>query len=62
MTPSAILRPVPVPGALPSASEPSGGYTVFEAIEKQLGLKLKAEKRNERVIVVDHLDTTPTEN
>src|SRR4029077_18874543 len=30
-------------GALPSASEPSGVYTVFEAIEKQLGLKLRAE-------------------
>jgi uncharacterized protein (TIGR03435 family) len=48
--------------ALPSASDPNGGYTVFEAIEKQLGLKLKEEKRNERVIVVDHLETTPTEN
>jgi len=48
--------------ALPSASDPNGGYTVFEAIEKQLGLKLKAEKRNEKVIVVDHLETTPTEN
>jgi uncharacterized protein (TIGR03435 family) len=50
------------PGALPSASDPIGGYTIFEAIEKQLGLRLKAEKRNEKVIVVDHLDTTPTEN
>lgn len=49
-------------GALPSASDPGGGYTIFEAIEKQLGLKLKAEKRNEKVIVVDHLETTPTEN
>ena len=48
--------------ALPSASDPSGGYTIFEAIEKQLGLRLKAEKRNEKVIVVDHLETTPTEN
>src|SRR5262249_25522524 len=49
-------------GAVPSASDPNGGYTIFEAIEKQLGLKLKEEKRNEKVIVVDHLDTTPTEN
>jgi uncharacterized protein (TIGR03435 family) len=52
----------PQSGALPSASEPGGGYTVFEAIEKQLGLKLKAEKRNEKVIVVDHLEPVPTEN
>jgi uncharacterized protein (TIGR03435 family) len=49
-------------GVLPSASDPNGGYTIFEAVEKQLGLKLKAEKRNEKVIVVDHLETTPTEN
>jgi uncharacterized protein (TIGR03435 family) len=48
--------------ALPAASDPNGGYTIFEAIEKQLGLRLKAEKRNEKVIVVDHMETTPTEN
>ena len=52
----------PQSGALPSASDPSGGYTIFEAIEKQLGLRLKAEKRNEKVIIVDHMETTPTEN
>ena len=50
------------PGALPSASDPNGGYTIFEAVERQLGLKLKAEKRTEKVIVVDHMETTPTEN
>ena len=49
-------------GVLPSASDPNGGYTIFEAVERQLGLKLKAEKRNEKVVVVDHLETTPTEN
>jgi uncharacterized protein (TIGR03435 family) len=49
-------------GALPSASEPNGSYTVFEAIEKQLGLKLKAEKRTEKVIVIDHLEAAPTED
>jgi uncharacterized protein (TIGR03435 family) len=48
--------------ALPSASDPSGGYTIFEAVDKQLGLKLKPEKRTEKVIVVDHMETTPTEN
>ena len=48
--------------ALPSASDPNGGYTIFEAVERQLGLKLKAEKRNEKVIVVDHLENTPTDN
>ena len=50
------------PGALPSASDPNGGYTIFEAVERQLGLKLRAEKRNEKVIVIDHLESAPTEN
>jgi uncharacterized protein (TIGR03435 family) len=46
----------------PSAPDPAGGYTIFEAIDSQLGLKLKAGKRPEQVIVVDHLDTKPTDN
>jgi uncharacterized protein (TIGR03435 family) len=52
----------PQSAALPSASDPNGGYSIFEAVEKQLGLKLKAEKRSEKVIVIDHLESTPTEN
>jgi uncharacterized protein (TIGR03435 family) len=46
----------------PSAPDPAGGYTMFEASDSQLGLKLKAGKRSEQVIVVDHLDTKPTDN
>jgi uncharacterized protein (TIGR03435 family) len=48
--------------ALPSASEPTSGLTVFEAIEKQLGLKLNMQKRPMQVIVIDHLEQKPTEN
>ena len=47
---------------VPNAADPGGGYTIFEAIEKQLGLKLKAEKRPEQVIVIDHLEQKPSEN
>ena len=47
---------------LPSASDPSGGYTIFEAIEKQLGLKLESQKRSMPVIVIDHIEQKPTEN
>jgi uncharacterized protein (TIGR03435 family) len=47
---------------LPSASDPSGGYTIFEAIEKQLGLKLESQKRSLPVIVIDHIEQKPTEN
>jgi uncharacterized protein (TIGR03435 family) len=45
-----------------SAPDPAGGYTIFESIESQLGLKLKAGKRPEKVIVIDHLDSKPTDN
>ena len=52
------------PGASPvlAASDPSGGFTIFEALEKQLGLKLEARKRQLPVIVIDHLEPKPTEN
>ena len=48
--------------AAPDASDPTGGYTLYEAIEKELGLKLEKVKRNEDVYVIDHLDAKPTEN
>jgi len=49
-------------GAMPTASEPTDSYTVFEALEKQLGLKLEKQKRPMPVIVIDHLEQKPTEN
>jgi uncharacterized protein (TIGR03435 family) len=58
------MRPMTVPqaaGDVPSASEPVGGYTLFEALEKQLGLKLEKQKRPMPVIVFDRLEK-PTEN
>jgi uncharacterized protein (TIGR03435 family) len=66
MFPSALLnapgRGGGGPQDVPSAPDPSGGYTIFEAIDNQLGLKLKAGKRPEKVFVIDHLDTKPTDN
>jgi uncharacterized protein (TIGR03435 family) len=52
------------PGApgLPQASDPSGSVTLFEAVEKQLGLKLETTKRPVPVLVIDHVNQTPTEN
>jgi len=44
----------------PAASEPSAGYSIYEALEKQIGLKLEKEKRSARVIVIDHIEQTPT--
>jgi uncharacterized protein (TIGR03435 family) len=50
------------PNDVATASDPSGGYTIFEAVDKQLGLKLEMQKRPVQVIVVDHLDQKPTDN
>jgi uncharacterized protein (TIGR03435 family) len=66
MLPALANLPRPPDGAAPAgdaaASDPSGGYTIFEAIEKQLGLKLEQQKRPQPVIVIDHLEEKPTEN
>jgi uncharacterized protein (TIGR03435 family) len=48
-----------VPGG---ASDPSGAVTIFEAVEKQLGLKLVARKKDMPMIVIDHLEQKPTDN
>jgi uncharacterized protein (TIGR03435 family) len=50
------------PGAEPGASDPVAGTTFFEALEKQLGLKLEAQKRSYPVFVIDHMEEKPSEN
>ena len=50
------------PGAAPVASDPGGGLTIFEALEKQLGLKLESQKRPMTVTVIDHLEQKVAEN
>jgi len=54
------------PGAIgagnDTASDPIGGLTLFEAVEKQLGLKLETQKRTYPVFVIDHIDEKPTDN
>jgi len=49
-------------GAESAASDPTGALSLFEAVEKQLGLKLEKTKRSVPVIVIDHLEQKPTEN
>jgi uncharacterized protein (TIGR03435 family) len=50
-------------GAAINVSDPTaGGLTVFEAVAKNLGLKLEATKHALPVIVVDKVNRTPTEN
>jgi uncharacterized protein (TIGR03435 family) len=46
-----------------AASEPSGGPTLFAALQKQLGLKLvKVKSVTEDILVIDHIDKVPSEN
>jgi uncharacterized protein (TIGR03435 family) len=52
---------LPVPGAVIAAA-PIEGLTIFEAIDKQLGLKLSVEKHAMPVVAIDHVDRTPSDN
>jgi uncharacterized protein (TIGR03435 family) len=45
-----------------TATDPNGSLSVFEAIEKQLGLKLELQKHPMQVLVIDHVETKPTDN
>jgi uncharacterized protein (TIGR03435 family) len=50
------------PGNPVSASDPVGGYTIFDALEKETGLRLEKQKRAMPVVVIDHIDPRPTDN
>jgi uncharacterized protein (TIGR03435 family) len=45
-----------------TASDPNGAVSFYDAVSKQLGLKLVKEKRPEPVLVIDHIDDQPTPN
>ncbi len=50
------------PGATSDASLPSGALSLFDAVTKQLGLKLEMRKRPVQVLVIDHVEEKPTDN
>ncbi len=62
-TAKALLQPIPRPdgGQAGQASDPNG-ITVFEAMERELGLRLVRRKRTIPVIVVDQVNEKPIEN
>ncbi|HEY3835026.1 MAG TPA: TIGR03435 family protein [Bryobacteraceae bacterium] len=43
------------------APDPDMGLTLNDAIEKELGLKVKTEKREMPVLIFDHVETMPTD-
>jgi len=48
-------------GDEPAAAEPNGAITLFEALQKQLGLKLETRKVAAQVLVIDHVEEKPIE-
>jgi uncharacterized protein (TIGR03435 family) len=60
---SAAGRGAPSPaGGAPAVSDPNGAVSFFDAVRKQLGLKLDKQTRPEPVLVIDHINEQPTEN
>src|SRR5580692_4807235 len=53
---------LPTAGDATNNSDPNGALSVFDAVNKQLGLKLEKTKRSYPVLVIDHIEETPTEN
>jgi uncharacterized protein (TIGR03435 family) len=45
-----------------TASDPNGGLSLFDALQKQLGIKLEKQKRPVQMLVIDHVNETPTDN
>jgi uncharacterized protein (TIGR03435 family) len=49
-------------GSAPEASDPSGTISLFDAMTKQLGLKLELQKRPAPVLVIEKIERKPIEN
>jgi uncharacterized protein (TIGR03435 family) len=51
--------PGPGNGAAPEAADPSTALSLFEAVERQLGMKLEMHKRPFPTLVIDHVEEKP---
>jgi uncharacterized protein (TIGR03435 family) len=59
---SLIARAAQLNAGAGAAGDPMGGVSLFDAVDKQLGLKLVEQKRPVRVLVIDHIEQRPSEN
>jgi uncharacterized protein (TIGR03435 family) len=50
------------PSGASATSDPNGALTLFDAVSKQLGLKLEKQRRPAPVLVIDRIEEKPTEN
>ena len=63
--PQALRQPQAPSGETPmsaEAPEPTGILSFFDALKQQLGLKLEKQNRPVPMLVIDHVERTPTEN
>jgi len=60
--PAAPAAPNAPAGGVAGASDPNGALSLFDAMNKQLGLKLEMQKRPMPVLVIDHVEEKPTDN
>ncbi len=49
-------------GGQANDGDPNGAISLFDAVNKQLGLKLELQKRPMQVLVIDHVEEKPTDN
>jgi uncharacterized protein (TIGR03435 family) len=61
-SPAPGQAPVRAAAAPPEAPNPGGGLTLFDALERQLGLKLEKRTVPVGVNVLDHIEAKPTDN
>lgn len=45
-----------------AASDPNGAVSLFDAVQKQMGVKLIKQKRPVQMLVIDHINQQPTDN
>ena len=50
------------PNAASAAADPTGGISLFDAMEKQMGVKMEKQKRPIPMLVIDHIEQKPTDN